>query len=89
MDLNLSEGDSVAVIVKKCKNSYVTVIQNLPADRMEKILSTCRSKFGCGGNVVKDAAKPSILLQGDQKHNIERHRGTIFDGLDMTMNEMK
>lgn len=88
MDLDFSE-NAISITVKKCKNSYVTLLENVPADRIDKLLSTCRAKFGCGGSIVKDAAKPSILLQGDQKFNIEKMRKTAFDGLEFKMSDRK
>ncbi|KAI5148362.1 translation initiation factor 1 [Enteropsectra breve] len=86
MDLNFSE-NVVQITIKKFKNSYTTLIQNLPKERLDKILSTCRTKFGCGGSVVKDTTKPSILLQGDHKFNIEKFRNTIFEGLELKLTD--
>lgn len=88
MDLDFSE-NAISVIVKKNKNSYITLLENVPSDRIDKILSVCRSRFGCGGNIVKETVKPTILLQGDQKFNIEKTRATIFDGLELRSKDKK
>lgn len=88
MDLDFTE-NAISVTVKKCKNSYVTILDNVPLDRIDRLLSSCRSKFGCGGNIVKDSPTPAILLQGDQKFNIEKTRAAIFDGLELRIKDKK
>lgn len=82
---SLFSSNSVSVSVKKHKNSYITLVENLPADRIDSILSACRTKFGCGGSVLKKAAQPTIQLQGDQKYNVEKVKDTIFSGLELTL----
>ncbi|KAI4292418.1 translation initiation factor 1 [Pancytospora philotis] len=84
MDVNFNE-NAVLITVKKVKNSYQTLLENIPADRIEKILSTCKSKFGCGGNIASSTGASVLVLNGDQKFNIERTKASIFQGLEMRM----
>lgn len=86
MEVNLSE-DAILVSVQKMKKSMVTVLENVPEDRIDKLLSTCRLKFGCGGSVVKDTKKSAIVLQGDHKYNIEKAKKTIFEGMDVKIKD--
>ena len=88
MDLDFSE-NTISVVVKKERNSCITLLENVPSDRIDKILSACRSRFGCGGSIVKESARPAIQLQGDQKFNIEKTRATIFDGLELRSKDKK
>lgn len=88
MDISLT-GNVISVLVKKVKNSYETLLENVPSDKLDRLLSQCRSKFGCGGNVVKDATIPTIRLQGDQKFNIDKARDSIFEGMELRSKDKK
>ncbi len=87
MDNRNTKSDIINVLVKKQKNSYITVLSNIPQYRINDILNVCRTKFGCGGNILKDAAIPSISLQGNQKFNIEKNKESIFKGLDVNFDD--
>lgn len=88
MDTNFSD-NTVVITIKKVKNSYVTQLENIPADRIERLLSTCRSRFGCGGNINRSLGMPVLVLNGDQKFNIERTKATIFGGLELRMKDKR
>lgn len=80
MDTVLSN-NTVTVISKRQRNCDITVIENLPSADIDRILTTCRKTFGCGGSILKGAAKPTIQLQGNHCAKIDQARETIFKGL--------
>lgn len=88
MEMDFSD-NAVLVTIKKIKNSVVTQLENIPDDRIEGMLATCRSKFGCGGNINKSLGVPVLVLNGDQKFNIERTKATIFEGLELRMKDKR
>ena len=78
---------AILVSVKKERNAYTTLVENIPTGRAEKLLSQCKVRFGCGGALVRDARTPSIRLQGDQKFNIEKFKETLFAGMEIKMKD--
>ena len=81
--------DTVVVSVRKVKNMMITYLENIPQDRLSSLLTACCSKFGCGGNIVKDSDKPAFWLRGDQKDNIRRNIDTLFGGLHLVWQGIK
>ena len=77
----------ILISVKKHRNNYITVLHNVPRDRMGDILSACKVKFGCGGSISKDNSKEAIVLQGDHKRNVESVKNTIFNGFEIRIGE--
>ncbi|KAI5170370.1 translation initiation factor 1 [Pancytospora epiphaga] len=88
MDTDFSD-NAVLITIKKVKNSYLTQLENVPTDKIDQLLSACRSKFGCGGNINRSQNAPVLVLNGDQKFNIERTRTTIFEGLELRMKDKR
>lgn len=82
MDINFSE-NIIFVSVKKTKKSIVTVLDNIPNDKISDILSSCKSAFGCYGRIVTENGKESLVLQGDQKLKIDKAKPTIFNGFEI------
>lgn len=59
------ERNTIRVKVQQKKGSKkVTIIENLPADVREKLLSSLKKEMGCGGILLDE--KSSIQLQGDK-----------------------
>ncbi|ELA41792.1 uncharacterized protein VICG_01144 [Vittaforma corneae ATCC 50505] len=88
MDVNFSE-NIIFVTVKKAKrNSIITVLENVPKDRMKDILGLCKEKFGCSGHILIENGKESIALQGDQKFKIDKTKCTIFNGFEIKMGKL-
>lgn len=79
----------ILMSVKKHRNNYITVLHNVPKNKMKEILSACKTKFGCGGSVSLDNGKEAIILQGDHKHTIETVKNTIFNGFEIRNGESK
>lgn len=75
--------------VKKHRNNFITVLHNVPKDRMSELLTACKVKFGCGGSISRDNSKEAIILQGDHKRNVESCKNTIFNGFEIRNGESK
>lgn len=87
MNNKTTRNEAINVLVKKQKNSYITILSNLPQVQINEILNRCRTKFGCGGNVLKESQVPTICLQGNQKFSVEKHKDSIFKGLEVIFND--
>lgn len=79
----------ILVSVRKHKNNQTTVLQNVPKDRIESILKSCKKCFGCGGRIGMELSKDIIILQGDQTMKLKEHKDTIFEGLEIRSGESK
>lgn len=88
MSINFSENVIFVTVRKAKRNSVITVLENVPKDRMKDMLGVCKEKFGCSGHVLVENGKESIALQGDQKFKIEKAKGTIFSGFEIRMDKL-
>lgn len=88
METNFLE-NVILVAVRKHKNNHITVLQNIPKDRIKPMLKSCKECFGCGGSVGTELSKDIIILQGDQTVKLKKHKDTIFEGFEMRSGESK
>jgi translation initiation factor 1 (eIF-1/SUI1) len=88
METNFLE-NVILVSVRRHKNNQTTVLQNIPRERIEVMLRSCKKCFGCGGRIGTELSKDIIILQGDQTMKLREHKDTIFEGLEIRSGESK
>lgn len=88
MDIDFLE-NVILASVRRHKNNYITVLQNIPKDRLRPMLKSCKECFGCGGSIGTELSKDIIILQGDQTVKMRKYKDTIFEGFEIRSGEGK
>ena len=55
--------NTVFITLSKSRKKLLTVLDNIPKDRLQGILSQCKTAFGCSGHVLEENGKELVALQ--------------------------